>query len=70
MAYKNKEDQAKASKLWYERNQNLEKIALGESFNFQKISDKYEEKNYEQNVKRNLATLISQKLILRLSISQ
>tara|TARA_B100001063_G_scaffold92442_1_gene86157 strand:+ start:7 stop:465 length:459 start_codon:yes stop_codon:yes gene_type:complete len=53
-----------------ERNQNLEKITLGESFNFQKISDKYEEKNYEQNVKRNLATLISQKLILRLSISQ
>ena len=52
------------------RNQNLEEITIGENFNFQKISDKYEEKNYEQNIKRNLATLISQKLILRLSISQ
>ena len=52
------------------RNQNLEEITIGENFNFQKISDKYEEKNYEQNIKRNLATLISQKLILRLSISK
>ena len=52
------------------RNQNLEEITIGENFNFQKISDKYEEKNYEQNIKRNLATLIAQKLILRLSISQ
>ena len=52
------------------RNQNLEEITIGENFNFQKILDKYEEKNYEQNIKRNLATLISQKLILRLSISQ
>jgi hypothetical protein len=53
-----------------EQNQNLENIIISENFNFQKISDKYEEKNYEENIKRNLATLISQKLILRLSISQ
>jgi hypothetical protein len=53
-----------------ERNQILEKINISENFKFQKISDKYEEKNYEQNIKKNLATLISQKLILRLSISQ
>jgi len=53
-----------------EQNQNLEEIIISENFSFQKISDKYEEKNYEQNIKRNLATLISQKLILRLSISQ
>ena len=52
-----------------ERNQILEKINISENFKFQKISDKYEEKNYEQNIKKNLATLISQKLILRLSIS-
>jgi len=52
------------------RNQNLEEITIGENFKFQNMSDKYEEKNYEQNIKRNLATLISQKLILRLSISQ
>tara|TARA_Y100000389_G_scaffold155688_1_gene156403 strand:- start:651 stop:1109 length:459 start_codon:yes stop_codon:yes gene_type:complete len=53
-----------------ERNQILEKINISENFKFQKISDKYEEKNYEQNIKKNLATLITQKLILRLSISQ
>ena len=52
-----------------ERNQTFEKINISENFKFQKISDKYEEKNYEQNIKKNLATLISQKLILRLSIS-
>ena len=53
-----------------EQTQNLEEIIISENFSFQKISDKYEEKNYEQNIKKNLATLISQKLILRLSISQ
>ena len=53
-----------------ERNQTSEKIDISENFKFQKMSDKYEEKNYEQNIKRNLATLISQKLILRLSVSQ
>ena len=41
---------------------------INEKFNFQKLSDKYEEKNYEDNIKRNLATSMSQKLILRLSI--
>ena len=53
-----------------ERNQTSEQIIISENFKFQKMSDKYEEKNYEQNIKRNLATQISQKLILRLSISQ
>jgi hypothetical protein len=53
-----------------ERNQTSERIDINENFKFQNMSDKYEEKNYEQNIKRNLATLISQKLILRLSISQ
>ena len=37
---------------------------------FQKISDKYEEKGYEENIKKNLATSIAQKLILRLSIAR
>ena len=43
---------------------------INEKFNFQKMSDKYEEKSYEQNIKKNLATSIAQKLILRLSIPQ
>ena len=33
------------------------------------MSDKYEEKNYELNIKRNLANSISQKLILRLAVN-
>ena len=52
------------------RNQTSKKFTVNEKFNFQKISDKYEEKSYEENIKRNLASAISQKLILRLSISQ
>ena len=43
---------------------------INEKFNFQKMSDKYEERNYEENIKKNLAQSISQKLILRLSIPQ
>ena len=43
---------------------------INEKFNFQKMSDKYEERNYEENIKKNLAKSISQKLILRLSIPQ
>lgn len=51
-----------------EKNQNLETFTVNEKFNFQKMTDKYEEKNYEENIKKNLATSISQRLILRLSI--
>ena len=53
-----------------ERNQTSEKFDINEKFNFQKMSDKYEEKSYEENIKKNLAKSISQKLILRLSIPQ
>ena len=53
-----------------ERNQSSENININEKFNFQKMSDKYEERSYEQNIKKNLANSISQKLILRLSIPQ
>ena len=41
---------------------------VDEKFNFQKINDKFEEKNYERNIKKNLANSISQKLILRLAM--
>ena len=51
-----------------EKNQNFETFTVNEKFNFQKMTDKYDEKNYEENVKKNLATSISQRLILRLSI--
>tara|TARA_B100001287_G_C22668628_1_gene524093 strand:+ start:603 stop:1061 length:459 start_codon:yes stop_codon:yes gene_type:complete len=51
-----------------EKNKISETFVVNEKFNFQKISDKYEEKRYEENIKRNLAASISQKLILRLAV--
>ena len=53
-----------------EREQKSEKFFISEKFNYQKISDAYEEKNYENNIKRNLAKSISQKLMLRLAVIQ
>ena len=54
----------------FEINKNTitETLVIKEKFNYQKISDKYEEKGYEETIKKNLATSISQKLILRLSV--
>ena len=46
-----------------------ENFLVNEKFNFKKMADKYEEKNYEQNIKKNLANAITQKLILRLAIN-
>ena len=51
-----------------QKDDDLKTLKLYEKFNFQKMSDKYEEKNYELNIKRNLANSISQKLLLRLAI--
>jgi len=53
-----------------DRNQTSKSFTINEKFNFQKMSDTYEEKAYEENIKKNLATVIAQKLLLRLSISQ
>ena len=50
------------------KNTITETLVIKEKFNYQKISDKYEEKGYEETIKKNLATSISQKLILRLSV--
>ena len=52
------------------KEQQSETFSISEKFNYQKISDSYEEKNYEDNIKRNLAKSISQKLMLRLAIAQ
>ena len=32
------------------------------------MTDKYEEKNYERNIKENFANSISQKLLLRMAV--
>ena len=61
--------QARAiAKFEINKNEIIEKLEVSEKFNYQKISDSYEEKSYEQTIKRNLASSISQKLIQRLSI--
>ena len=52
-----------------EKGENTENFVVKDKFNFKKMTDKYEEKNYELNVKRNLANSISQKLILRLAVN-
>ena len=52
------------------QNQTSRTFMLNEKFNFQKMSDKYEEKSYEEKIKKNLAETIAQKLIFRLSIPQ
>ena len=56
------------TKFRIQKENNSENFEVSEKFNFQKMTDKYEEKNYEQNIKRNLANSISQKLILRLAV--
>ena len=50
------------------KNKNFEELIINEKFNYQKITDSYEERSYEQTIKKNLASSISQKLIIRLSI--
>ena len=49
--------------------ENTEKFVVRDKFNFKKMADKHKEKNYELNIKRNLANSVSQKLILRLAVN-
>ena len=51
-----------------ENENDSESFSVNERFNFKKMNDKYEEKNYERDIKENLANSISQKLILRLAV--
>jgi len=61
--------QARAiAKFEINKNEITEELVVNEKFNYQKISDSYEEKSYEETIKNNLASSISQRLILRLSI--
>ena len=46
-----------------------ENFSINDKFNFEKMTDKYEERNYERTIKKNLADSISQKLILRLTVN-
>ena len=61
--------QAKAiTKFKINKNTTTETLTIEEKFNYQKLSDKYEEKSYEKTIKKSMALSISQKLILKLSI--
>ena len=51
-----------------EKDDDSESFSVNEKFNFKKMTDKYEEKDYERNIKKNLANSISEKLILRLAV--
>ena len=51
------------------KDDNTENFVVRDKFNFKKMTDKHEEKNYELNIKRNLANSISQRLILRLAVN-
>ena len=63
--------QAKAiTKFKINKNTTTETLTIEEKFNYQKLSDKYEEKSYEKTIKRSMAMSISQKLILKLSITK
>ena len=57
------------TKFTIKKENNSENFSVNEKFNFKKMTDKYEEKNYEQTIKKNLANSISQKLILRLAVN-
>ena len=61
--------QARAiAKFEINKNGIMEELVINVKFNYQKITDSYEQKSYEQTIKNNLASSISQKIILRLSI--
>ena len=61
--------QAKAiATFQIKKNENFEELIINEKFNYQKVTDSYEERSYEQTIKKNLASSISQKLIIRLTI--
>ncbi len=48
------------------RKDKINSFTLQESFNVKNLSDSYEQKNYENNIKKNFASSIRKKLILKL----
>ena len=46
------------TKFTIKKENNSESFSVNEKFNFQKMADKYEEKNYEQTIKKNLANTL------------
>tara|TARA_B100001778_G_scaffold292304_1_gene262817 strand:+ start:1766 stop:2116 length:351 start_codon:yes stop_codon:yes gene_type:complete len=48
------------------RKDKINSFTLQESFNVKNFSDSFEQKNYENNIKKNFASSIRKKLILKL----
>lgn len=57
------------TKFTIQKENNSENFSINEKFNFKKMTDMYEEKNYERTIRKNLANSISQKLILKLAVN-
>ena len=57
------------TKFTIQKENNYENFSINEKFNFKKMTDMYEEKNYERTIRKNLANSISQKLILKLAVN-
>ena len=51
-----------------EYNGNKKTINIEEKLNYKKISNNYEQSNYEKTIKKNIASSIARKLVLRLAI--
>ena len=57
------------TKFTIQKENDSENFSINEKFNFKKMTDMYEEKNYERTIRKNLANSISQKLILKLAVN-
>ena len=57
------------TKFTIQKENDSENFSINEKFNFNKMTDMYEEKNYERTIRKNLANSISQKLILKLAVN-
>jgi hypothetical protein len=61
----------KATSRFEVTNPNKEQnFTIEEKFNYKKMSNSYEQSNYEKTLKKNLASSITRKLILRLNITE
>ena len=59
----------KATSLFiFKANNKEQAITIEEKLNYKKLSNNYEQNNYEKTVKKNIASSIVRKLILRLTI--
>ena len=59
----------KAKSLFTIKNKNTEQaFNIEEKLNYKKLSNNYEQSNYEKTIKKNIALSIARKLVLRLAI--